>query len=190
VQAGSLEIGERLQTLSGDVKVVQQKLPRPGPQPVFNLEVHNEHVYFVGEDGVLVHNAKNYDTNLMGSIGEHAAIDAMAERGWNHVGTLSRGRNGIDLVMQKTIRGNLKTLIVESKVNGSRLSKLQKGGADSYAQDVLRRFNGSNLTGTSAANYADLRQMVRNRETIRGVIVRTDWRSGVVQQSISLWRKQ
>ncbi|MFM8474473.1 MAG: polymorphic toxin-type HINT domain-containing protein, partial [Planctomycetaceae bacterium] len=56
VQAGSLEIGERLQTLSGDVKVVQQKLPHPGPQPVFNLEVHNEHVYFVGEDGVLVHN--------------------------------------------------------------------------------------------------------------------------------------
>ncbi len=60
MQAGSLEIGERLQTLSGDVKVVQQKLPRPGPQPVFNLEVHDEHVYFVGEDGVLVHNAKSY----------------------------------------------------------------------------------------------------------------------------------
>ena len=60
VQAGSLEIGERLQTLSGDVKVVQQKLPRPGPQPVFNLEVHNEHVYFVGEDGVLVHNSGPY----------------------------------------------------------------------------------------------------------------------------------
>ena len=59
VQAGSLEIGERLQTLSGDVKVVQKKLPRPGPQPVFNLEVHDEHVYFVGEDGVLVHNSGN-----------------------------------------------------------------------------------------------------------------------------------
>jgi hypothetical protein len=30
VHAGSLEIGERLQTLSGDVKDVQQKLSRPG----------------------------------------------------------------------------------------------------------------------------------------------------------------
>ncbi len=60
MQAGTLEIGERLQTLSGDVKVVQQKLPRPGPQPVFHLEVHDEHVYFVGEDGVLVHNSKVY----------------------------------------------------------------------------------------------------------------------------------
>jgi hypothetical protein len=190
VQAGSLEIGERLQTLSGDVKVVQQKLPRPGPQPVFNLEVHNEHVYFVGHDGVLVHNAKGYDTNLMGSIGEHAAIDAMAERGWNHVGTLSRGRNGIDLVMQKTIRGNLKTIIVESKVNGSRLSKLQRNGADLYAKGGLDRFAGSNLSGTSTANYAELQRMVLDKETIRGVIVRTDWRSGVVEQSISLWRKK
>lgn len=70
VQAGSLEIGERLQTLSGDVKVVQQKLLRPGPQPVFNLEVHNEHVYFVGQDGVLVHNAKAYvDDALVHSNG-------------------------------------------------------------------------------------------------------------------------
>ena len=55
MQAGSLEIGERLQTLSGDVNVVQQKLPPPGPQPFFNLEVHAEHVYCVGHDGVLVH---------------------------------------------------------------------------------------------------------------------------------------
>jgi len=68
LQAGSLEIGERLQTLSGDVKVVQQKLPRPGPQPVFNLEVHDEHVYFVGEDGVLVHTTKSYTSaELLGN---------------------------------------------------------------------------------------------------------------------------
>ncbi|MBL8812711.1 MAG: hypothetical protein JNM43_21275 [Planctomycetaceae bacterium] len=67
MQAGSLEIGERLQTLSGDVKVVQQKLPRPGPEPVFNLEVHAEHVYFVGEDGVLVHNSYQ-TTNATGNV--------------------------------------------------------------------------------------------------------------------------
>ncbi|MFO1002113.1 MAG: polymorphic toxin-type HINT domain-containing protein [Planctomycetaceae bacterium] len=79
VQAGSLEIGERLQTLSGDVKVVQQKLPRPGPQPVFNLEVHDEHVYFVGEDGVLVHNSKVYaeiaEGHSLGNIGKHLDVD-------------------------------------------------------------------------------------------------------------------
>ncbi len=61
VQPGSLGICERLQTLHGDSKAVVaiQKLPRPGPQPVFNLEVYDEHVYFVGHDGYLVHNSGN-----------------------------------------------------------------------------------------------------------------------------------
>jgi len=81
-------------------------------------------------------------------------------------------------------------MIVESKVNGSRLSKLQRNGADLYAKGVLDRFAGSNLSGTSTANYAELQRMVLDKETIRGVIVRTDWRSGVVEQSISLWRKK
>ncbi len=77
MQAESLEIGERLQTLSGDVKVVQQKLPRPGPQPVFNLEVHDEHVYFVGEDGVLVHNAYNQgaDVRVSGNLRTETLAD-------------------------------------------------------------------------------------------------------------------
>ncbi|MBL8888451.1 MAG: hypothetical protein JNL67_00630 [Planctomycetaceae bacterium] len=56
VQAGELQIGERLQTLAGDIHWVQQKLPRPGPEAVYNLEVHDEHVYYVGSGGVLVHN--------------------------------------------------------------------------------------------------------------------------------------
>lgn len=57
VQAGQLDVGERVLTFSGDTKRVVTKLPRPGPQPVYNLEVHAEHVYFVGEDGLLVHNS-------------------------------------------------------------------------------------------------------------------------------------
>jgi hypothetical protein len=57
VQAGELRTGERLQTLAGDIQWVQQKLPRPGPEPVYNLEVHAEHVYYVGSSGVLVHNS-------------------------------------------------------------------------------------------------------------------------------------
>lgn len=57
VQAGELRIGERLQTLAGDIQWVQQKLPRPGPEPVYNLEVHDEHVYYVGNNRVLAHNS-------------------------------------------------------------------------------------------------------------------------------------
>jgi Pretoxin HINT domain len=60
IQAGQLAIGERLQTHSGDTKRVVSKLARPGPEPVYNLEVFAEHVYYVGEDGLLVHNSGPY----------------------------------------------------------------------------------------------------------------------------------
>ena len=60
VQAGSLEEGERVLTYAGDTKRVVSKLARPGPRPVYNLEVHGEHVYHVGNDGVLVHNQNGY----------------------------------------------------------------------------------------------------------------------------------
>lgn len=67
VQAGQLDVGERVLTFSGDTKRVVTKLPRPGPQPVYNLEVHAEHVYFVGGDGILVHNAgRIYTLHQMG----------------------------------------------------------------------------------------------------------------------------
>jgi len=56
VAAMDLRIGERLKNLSGDTVWVQQKLPRPGPTPVYNLEVQDEHVYYVGANGVLAHN--------------------------------------------------------------------------------------------------------------------------------------
>jgi hypothetical protein len=56
VAAMDLRLGERLKNLSGDTVWVQQKLPRPGPTPVYNLEVQDEHVYYVGASGVLAHN--------------------------------------------------------------------------------------------------------------------------------------
>ncbi|QDT59681.1 hypothetical protein SV7mr_21900 [Stieleria bergensis] len=60
VQAGSLKSGERVRTYLGDQKQVISLLARPGPQEVYNLEVHAEHVYYVGEFGTLVHNAGQY----------------------------------------------------------------------------------------------------------------------------------
>lgn len=57
VPIGQMEIGERVQTFHGETKRIESKLPRPGPQLVYNLEVYGEHVYFVGEQGLLVHNS-------------------------------------------------------------------------------------------------------------------------------------
>ncbi|WP_233903065.1 polymorphic toxin-type HINT domain-containing protein [Stieleria maiorica] len=80
VQAATLEIGEQVQTHAGDTKQVVSKLPRPGPQAVFNLEVHGEHVYYVGDRGVLVHNTQRY--NGTGAFGRDPAakVGISAER--------------------------------------------------------------------------------------------------------------
>jgi hypothetical protein len=56
IEAGKLQQGEKLQLYKGQTAKVIQILPRPGPERVHNLEVMNEHVYRVSEQGVLVHN--------------------------------------------------------------------------------------------------------------------------------------
>lgn len=60
VQAGAQQLDERVQTYSRDTKRIISKLARPGPEAVYNLEVHGEHVYYVGVNGVLVHNTQGY----------------------------------------------------------------------------------------------------------------------------------
>ncbi|MCG8651520.1 MAG: hypothetical protein MI861_16885 [Pirellulales bacterium] len=56
IPIGQMELGERLVTYSGQTKRIESRLPRPGPQTVYNLEVYGEHVYFVGQQGLLAHN--------------------------------------------------------------------------------------------------------------------------------------
>jgi predicted GIY-YIG superfamily endonuclease len=60
VEAGRLIEGERVQLYNGATKRVTQKLARPGPKLVYNLEVFGEHVYYVTPDGILVHNTCVY----------------------------------------------------------------------------------------------------------------------------------
>ena len=65
IPAGELIEGERLLLYNGETKRVVQKLPRPGPQVVYNLEIYGEHVYHVTPDGVLVHNACPHEHHVV-----------------------------------------------------------------------------------------------------------------------------
>jgi hypothetical protein len=56
VPAGELRVGEELKTLSGDICNVTSITQRGVPEDVYNIEVNGQHVYHVGELGVLVHN--------------------------------------------------------------------------------------------------------------------------------------
>ncbi len=55
VVAGDLKVGETLLTLDGQARVMSVN-QRAGTHQVFNLEVHDDHVYRVSAAGVLVHN--------------------------------------------------------------------------------------------------------------------------------------
>ncbi|MFN7730566.1 MAG: polymorphic toxin-type HINT domain-containing protein, partial [Pirellula sp.] len=79
VPLGELVEGETLQGQDGLAVVLSVTLSRV-TQPVYNIEVHGEHVYQVGELGVLVHNAyantffKSYP-NLRGKVWVHHRVE-------------------------------------------------------------------------------------------------------------------
>jgi len=56
IPAGELRIGETVRTVHG-LRRIGKILPRPRDEPVYNIEVHREHVYLVGSTGTLVHNS-------------------------------------------------------------------------------------------------------------------------------------
>jgi len=58
VVAGQLTVGESLEQADGTVTQITRTTPTRGPPVmVYNLEIDGEHVYRVGEDGLLVHNS-------------------------------------------------------------------------------------------------------------------------------------
>ncbi|WP_218933514.1 polymorphic toxin-type HINT domain-containing protein [Rubripirellula lacrimiformis] len=92
VQAGRLDKGERVRTYHGDTKRVVSKLARPGPQAVYNMEVHGEHVYYVGDQGLLVHNSQTYDFG--GGVAYTDSLDDLApNRGGLGLGRFAREMN-------------------------------------------------------------------------------------------------
>ena len=57
VDAGELEVGEEVLALNGKETYLSSITPRAGPETVYNFEVANQHVYYVSQNGLLVHNA-------------------------------------------------------------------------------------------------------------------------------------
>ena len=64
VKAGSLIANEELRTVSGKQVFVLNNSVRAESQSVYNIEVDIEHVYYVGLNGLLVHNT--YDSQKLG----------------------------------------------------------------------------------------------------------------------------
>ena len=56
VRADELEVDEQVQVLDGKPIKLTSISRRGPPEPVFNIEVHGQHAYFVGKTQLLVHN--------------------------------------------------------------------------------------------------------------------------------------
>ncbi|MDR3109284.1 MAG: EndoU domain-containing protein [Planctomycetaceae bacterium] len=87
VEAGKLLPNEELQLYNGQMAKVIQILPRPGPERVHNLEVLNEHVYRITNEGALVHNACSTSLRFLNHIFNGEINRAGKATGLHHIGT-------------------------------------------------------------------------------------------------------
>ncbi|NLD45867.1 MAG: hypothetical protein GX660_01520, partial [Clostridiaceae bacterium] len=65
IEAGDLKAGDVLRLYTGELKTIDKVNIRVFDRPVkvYNFEVEDWHTYFVSDESVLVHNAKDYDGN-------------------------------------------------------------------------------------------------------------------------------
>jgi hypothetical protein len=101
IEAGKLLRGEQLQLHNGQTAKVIQILPRPGPERVHNLEVMNEHVYRVTNEGILVHNTCNY-SKPVSKFGVPVRTN-VTNRGQKKVDYLFNEKNDADNWAAKTL---------------------------------------------------------------------------------------
>ncbi len=84
-------MGEHLQRADGTLTQVTRITPRRGPPvEVFNLEIDAEHVYHVGDGGVLVHNTYVYTEEINDVLRYVGITDDYARRAkeWARSGRL------------------------------------------------------------------------------------------------------
>ena len=92
IESGSMRVGDQLQTLQGNWRRVVAITPLPGQETVYNFTVDQNHDYFVGETGFLVHNAGDCNCgprNVIGRVkdlqnlppGEQSLLDRLPNLG-------------------------------------------------------------------------------------------------------------
>jgi hypothetical protein len=68
IELGEIEEGDFVLTDHGPLEVIETA-SRTTAETVYNVEVHGHHVYYIGDDGVLVHNATaKYNTGTVGKV--------------------------------------------------------------------------------------------------------------------------
>ncbi len=115
--ANSLKVGQALQLHNGTTVVIKEIDTSVRLEKVYNLTVANTHNYFVGEDGVLVHNSKKRNCN----------VRYTEFQDWSNEEVAQALQTGIDPKTGKPISSEVKNkLITEEKGRGQRNEQKRK----------------------------------------------------------------
>ena len=173
--SGELRIGENLLLADETTRRVESITLRPYRETVYNIEVDGEHVFYVGEDGVLVHNTCDW------RMWEKQAGKYFRRKGFDVVGSIRNASgHGIDMVLRNRKTGQI--FIAEVKARTSSwggLSKLQRGGSQANARRILDSIRNkvphwaphNQLSGSSVAEKV-LRDAMTNDNFGGGFILR------------------
>jgi hypothetical protein len=130
IPVGELSSGDSLRSGLGKQRVIASIKPGKKQEVVYNLEVHTEHAYLVGEAGILVHNAYkpgkrsvwNQKATRRGELIE-MALQATEYRKWYWIGDTRHGFFPlIDFVKGRTLV-SLKSVHTGGSTWGRRMMK-------------------------------------------------------------------
>lgn len=191
IAIGKMDVGERVTTYHGETKRIESRLPRPGPQLVYNLEVYGEHVYYVGEQGLLVHNAYAMNREAMARYRglRQKGFDKVAARQmvsaefipskmpWakgqkiHNFSTIARGskvanNHGHHIVFKAGRAGKQREILAESK------AILEDVGINWYADriNLVNAPNAGHSTANASRVLARLQQARGNRAAVESAL--------------------
>ena len=133
VAAGALRVGENLRLADDTTRRLESLTLRENRETVYNIEVDGEHDFYVGEDGVLVHNTCDW------RMWEKQAGKYFRRKGFDVVGSIRNASgHGIDMVLRNRTTGEIFIAEVKARTRGwGGLSNLQRKGAEANARRIL-----------------------------------------------------
>ena len=158
VAAGELRIGENLLLADDTTRRVESITLRPIRETVYNIEVDGEHVFYVGNDGVLVHNScRKYVYVIKDAAGKTVYVgitNNLAIRKAAHIlsGTLRKG-DEMFAITNKIKHGAARTL--ESKLLHNALKEAGAKGLFKNYHQIWYQLKQAGLRNSNRGRLSD-----------------------------------
>lgn len=116
VRAEDLEIGDTVRTADKKVLQLSSIAEKDSPEPVFNFEVAGEHVYYVSDSGILVHNnGKGPNCGNGGGSAPDGSAGKGGKEAKNYVSKDAESLVGVSSSEAKSLGNALKRIEIDGK---------------------------------------------------------------------------